>query len=128
LRQFEDERGFAGLEDGAFEQPGGGHCADESSQVEAEHDDGAQAKKSVEERDVGNEGGDQQHVHREARGAGHERRDQNGGEAVALVLDGARGHDGGNGAGIGGEQGNEGLAVQSNGAHDAVGDQRGAGK
>ncbi len=82
----------------------------------------------MEEGNVGDEGGNEQHVHGQARGAGHEGRDEDGGEAVALVLDGARGHDGGNRAGIGGEQGDEGLAVESDGAHDAVGDERGAGQ
>ena len=128
LRQFEDEGRFAGFEDGAFEQPGGGHGADKAGQIEAEHDDGAQAEEAVEVGDVGDEGGDEQHVDGQARRAGHEGRDEDGGEAVALVLDGARGHDGGNGAGVGGEQGNEGLAVESDGAHDAVGDERGAGQ
>ena len=82
----------------------------------------------MQEDDVGNEGGDEQHVDRQARGAGHEGRDKNGGEAVALVLDGARGHDGWNGAGIGGEQRDEGFAVEADGAHDAIGDEGGAGE
>jgi hypothetical protein len=82
----------------------------------------------VQECDVGNEGGDEQHVDGQARRAGHEGRDEDGGEAVALVLDGARGHDGGNGAGVGGEQRDEGFAVEADGAHDAVGDERGAGQ
>jgi hypothetical protein len=106
----------------------GGQGADEAGDVEAEHDDGAQAEKAVEEVDVGNEGGDEQHVDGQARRAGHEGRDEDGGEAVALVLDGARGHDGGNGAGVGGEQRDEGFAVEADGAHDAVGDERGAGQ
>ncbi len=82
----------------------------------------------MQEGGIGHEGCDQQHVDGQPRRAGHERGDQNGRQAVALVLDGARGHDGRNGAGVGGEQRNEGLAVQSDGAHDAVGDQRGAGQ
>ena len=76
----------------------------------------------------GNECRNEQHVDRQARRAGHERRDENGGEAVALVLDGARGHDGRNGAGIGGEQRDEGLAVEADGAHDAISNERGAGE
>ena len=128
LRQLQNEGRLAGFEDGAFEQPRGGHGADKAGQIEAEHDDGAQAEESVQVGDVGDEGGDQQHVDRQARRAGHEGRDQDGGEAVALVLDGARGHDGRNSAGVGGEQRDEGLAVESDGAHDAVGDERGAGQ
>ena len=45
-----------------------------------------------------------------------------------LVLNGARGHDGGDGAGVGGEQRDEGFAVEAGGAHDAVGDEGGAGE
>ncbi len=103
LRQFKNEGRFVGLEDGAFEQPGGSHGADEAGNVKRQHDDGAQAEESVEKSDVGDEGGDQKHVNGQARRAGHEGSDEDGGEAVAAVFDGARGHDGGNGAGISGE-------------------------
>jgi hypothetical protein len=65
----------------------------------------------VEEGDVGDEGGDEEHVDGQARGAGHEGRDEDGGEAVALVLDSAGGHDGGHRAGIGGEQGMKALPL-----------------
>ena len=109
LRQLEDEGRIAGAEDGALEQARGGECGDEAGDVEAEHDDGAQADDSVQEVGVGNEGGDEQQIDGQARGAGHERRDQDGGEAVALVFDGARGHDGWNGAGVSREQRDEGL-------------------
>ena len=47
-------------------------------------------------------------------------------EAVALVFDGACGHDGRDCAGVGGEQRDEGFAVESGGAHDAVCNERGA--
>ncbi len=77
---------------------------------------------------VGDERRDDEGVDGQARGAGHEGRDEDGGDALALVLDGARGHDGGHGAGVGGEQRDEGLAVEADGAHDAVGDERGAGE
>ncbi len=59
-------------------------AATKPATIEAEHDDGAQAEESVQEDDVGNEGGDEQHVDRQARRAGHEGRDEDGGEAVAL--------------------------------------------
>ena len=52
--------------------------------------------------------------------------DEDGGETVALVLDGACGHDGGHGAGVGGEERDEGFAVEADSAHDAIGDERGA--
>ena len=80
------------------------------------------------EQAVGDERRDDQRVDGQPRRAGHERRDQDGGESLALVLDGARGHDGRHSAGVGGEQRDEGFAVESDGAHDAVGDQRGAGQ
>src|ERR1039458_8984387 len=128
LGQLKDERRLAGLEDGAFQQPCGGHGPHKAGHIEAEHDDGAQAEKAVQVDDVGDEGGDHQHVNRQARGAGHERRDQNGRHPVTLVLDGARGHDGRHGAGVGREQRDKGLAVEPGGAHDAVGDQGGAGQ
>ena len=128
LGQLQDEGGFAGLEDGAFEQVGGGHGGDEAGQIKAEHGERLQAEESVQESATRHEGGDEQHVDGQAGGAGHEGRDQDGGDAVAAVLNGARGHDGGDGAGIGREQGDEGLAVEADGAHDAVGDEGGAGE
>ena len=128
LRQLQNEGRVAGFEDGAFEQARGGEGGDESREIEAEHDESAQADDAVQVVGVGNEGGDEQQIDRQARGAGHEGRDKNGGEPVALVLDGARGHDGGNGAGVSGEQRDEGLAIQTDRPHDAVGDQSGAGQ
>ena len=80
------------------------------------------------EKTIGNERRDDERVDGQARGAGHEGRDEDGGEALALVLDGARGHDGGHGAGVGGEQRDESLAVEADGAHHAVRDERGAGE
>ena len=77
---------------------------------------------------IRNERRDDQRVDRQARRAGHERRDENGGDSLALVLDGARGHDRRHSAGVGGEQRDERLAVEADGAHDAVGDERGAGE
>ena len=49
---------------------------------------------------VRNEGRDQQRIDRQARRAGHEGRDQDGGDAVALVLDGARRQNGRHGAAV----------------------------
>ena len=69
---------------------------------------------------------DDQRVDRQPRRAGHERRDQNRRHALALVLDGARRHDRRHRAGIRRQQRNERLAVEPDGAHHAVGDERGA--
>ena len=113
---------------GALQQPRRGEGGDESGKIEAEHHQRAQAEKAVEVRGVGNEGRDEQQIDRQPRRAGHERRDQNGGQAVALVLNGARGHDGRNRAGIGRKQRDERFAVEADSAHHAVGDQRGAGQ
>ena len=77
---------------------------------------------------IRNEGRDNEGIDRQARGASHERRNQNGGDALALVLDSAGGHDGRHCAGIGREQRDERFAVEADGAHDTVGDQRGAGE
>ncbi len=100
LRQLQNERRLAGLEDGAFEQVGGGHGGDEAGQVEAEHGERLQAEESVQESATRDEGRDEQHVDGQARGAGHEGGDQDSGDAVASVLNGASRHDGGDGAGI----------------------------
>ncbi len=128
LGQLEDEGRGVGLHDGGVEQLGGDERGEEAEGVEAEHDQRAQADDAAEEHAVGDEGRDDEGVDGQARGAGHERRDEDGGDALALVLDGARGHDGGDGAGVGGEQRDEGFAVEADGAHDAVGDERGAGE
>ena len=74
----------------------------------------------------GDEGGDDQRVDRDARRAGHQRRDQDGGQPVAAVVDHARRHDAGDGAGETRQQRNEGAAVQAGAAHDAVHQERGA--
>src|ERR1700739_2701165 len=128
LRQLKDEGRFARFEDGAFEEARGGHGCDESGEVEAKHDDGAEAEESVEERNVRNECSDEEYVNRQSRRAGHEWRDENCRETVPLVFDGTRGHDGGHRAGIRREQREERLAIEADGAHDAIGDERGAGK
>ena len=103
-------------------------AARKPSDVKAEHDHGAQTDDAAEKQAIGNERRDDERVDGQTRRAGHEGRDQDGGDALALVLDGAGGHDGGHGAGIGREQRDEGLAVEADGTHDAVGDERGAGQ
>ena len=70
---------------------------------------------------VGNKRRDEQQVNGQARGAGHEGRDQDGSQAVALVFNGARGHDGRHGAGISGDEGDKRFALQAELGHGAVG-------
>ena len=72
----------------------------------------------------GQERGDHHGVHRQPGRAGHERRNQDGGNAVALALDGARRHDGRHCAGVGREQRDKALAVQAHARHGLVGDDR----
>src|SRR5690606_12254352 len=68
---------------------------------------------------------DKQDVDRQPGGAGHEGRDEDGGESLAPVGDGAGGHDAGQGAGVGGEEGDEGVAGEAQGPQQAVHDERG---
>ena len=63
---------------------------------------------------------DDQGVDRDARRAGHQRRHQDGGQPVALVVDHPRRHDARDGAGEGRQQRDEGAAVQAGAAHDPV--------
>ena len=72
--------------------------AENAGGVEAEHHEALQAEEAP-DLPVGNERRDDQRINRDARRAGHQRRDQNRGDAVALVVDDARRHDSGNGAG-----------------------------
>ena len=69
-----------------------------------------------------NECGDHHGVHRQASRTGHEGCDQDGGNPVTLALDGASRHDCRNRTGVGGQQRDETLAVQSHTRHGAVGD------
>ena len=62
-------------------------------------------------------------VDRQSCRARHEGRNQNGGQPVALVLDGAGRHDGRHGTGVGREQRDKSFAVEPDGAHHAVGNQ-----
>ena len=76
LRQLQNEGRVTGFENGALEQARGGEGGDESREIEAEHDERAQAENAVQEISVGNESGDEQQIHRQPRRAGHEGRDQ----------------------------------------------------
>ncbi|KAG0750786.1 hypothetical protein G6F24_014942 [Rhizopus arrhizus] len=62
----------------------------------------------------------QQRIHRQARRAGHQRRDQDRGPAVARVLDAAGGHDARHRTGEAGQQRDERAAGQAGCRHHAV--------
>ena len=109
LRQLQNERRLARFEDRTLQQPRRCHRGNKSGEIQPEHHDVLQTEKSVQECFVRNERRNQQHVDRQTRRAGHEGRHENRREAVALVLDGARRHDGRNCAGICREQGDERL-------------------
>jgi hypothetical protein len=73
------------------------------------------------------EDADKQSVDRQARRAGHQRRDHDGGETVALFLDRAGGHDAGDGAGERREQRDKGAAIEADAQHQLVHQESGAG-
>ena len=70
---------------------------------------------------------DDQGIDRDARRAGHQRRDQDGGQPVAFRVDHPRRHDARNGASKAGEQRDKGATVQPRPAHDLVHQERRAG-
>ena len=124
VRQFEHERrrGVVAPEEMIGDER---HAerADDAGGVEAEHHQPLQADEAP-DLPVGNERRDDQRIDRDARRAGHQRRHQDGGQPVALVVDHARRHDSGNGAGEARQQRNEGAAVQARAAHDAIHQER----
>ena len=77
---------------------------------------------------AGEEGADQQRVDRQPGAAAHERGDEDRGQAVLAVLDGARGHDAGDGAGEAAKQRDEALAVQADLGQQAVHQEGGPGE
>ena len=124
VRQFQHERRrriVAQHEE--FDQERHAERAGDARDIEPEHHEALQVDKAP---DLfgGDEGRDDQRVDGNARRAGHQRRDQDGGEAVAPVVDHPRRHDAGDGAGKARQQRNEGAAVQPGAAHDAVHQER----
>ena len=95
-------------------------------QIHAEHGQAGQLE-DAEHAHVRDAGGDQDRIYRQAGGAAHERRDQDGDQPVLGAFDGAGGHDARNGAGKGTEHGNETLAVQADLAHQPVHEKGGPG-
>ena len=97
--------------------------AGDARRIKAEHHQAAQIDPAPNLR-VGDEGGNDQRVDRDPRRAGHQRRDQDGGQPVAAIVDHPRRHDAGDRAGETRQQRNEGAAVQAGAAHDAVHQER----
>jgi len=54
-----------------------------------------------------NQGGDHEQINRQSGRTTHQGRDQDGNETILVILDGSRGHDAGNGTGVGAEHGDE---------------------
>ncbi len=123
-RHLQHERGALALEHRGFKQARRCNGSDKPKNIQPQHRSRASSQEEAHQRPVRNERRDDQQVNRKPRRAGHERRDQNGGDAVALVLDGARRHDGRNRAGVGGKQRDEALALQADAGHGAVRDHR----
>ncbi len=102
------------------------HGHGKAKHIQTQHGDRAGSHHRSQHRTVGDERRNHHGVNRQPRRTGHERCDQNGGDAVALVLDRARRHDGRNGASVGGKQRDERLSVQADLCHHLVGDHRGS--
>ena len=123
-RQFHDHHGRRALEQRALEKPREAEGAQRAERIHEQHDAGLrQHRHGV----AGQQRGDHQQVDGEARRAAHERGDEDGHKPVLGILDGARGHNAGNRAGVGAEQRDEGFAVEANAAHQPIHDERGAG-
>ena len=121
---LEDHGGGGVAHEGAREEPGEEEGAGDAEAVEGEEEEGFGGGRDLVVRD---EGGDEEEVDGEAGGAGGEWGDEDGDESVLWRVDGAGGHDAGDGAGVGAEDGEEGLAIEAGPAHDAVPDEGEAG-
>ena len=98
-RQLQQKgRGIA-AEQGALEQPSHRNGDERAEAIEGEQSQSLQADDPTQQRVVWDKGPDEEHVHRQARRTAHQRCDQDGGKAVALIFNGAGGHDTRNGAG-----------------------------
>jgi hypothetical protein len=117
-RQLHHQRAHRAGAAEVLEQPCHGHGAEQSNGIEREHHQTLQAEAG--QLALRHEGGDQQRVDRQARRAGHQRRQRHGHPAVARVGDGARGQDAGNRAGVARQQRDEAAPRQAQTAHQAV--------
>ncbi len=95
---------------------------DDAQGVQAQERRRARAHEGPEHGPIGDERGDQQRVDRQPRGARHERRDEDRGQAVPLVLHRARRQDRRHRAGVAGEEGQERPALQAHAVHHPIGD------
>ncbi len=122
---FHQEAATRALGDGGAQDQRDQHRPDDPGDVEAEEHESleADAQPHVARRD---EGADDHRIDGKARRAGHEGRDQYGGQPVFRIGDGARRHDSRNGAGEGGKQRDEGAARQADAGHQPVHQEGGA--
>lgn len=109
--QFHDEVGGIALEEGVFHEES--RC---NSQCDADHVDEEDEASGV----FGEESGCKEDPDGELGSAAHEGGHEDGEEAVAFGFEGARGHDGGDGAAKADEHGDEGFSWEANPAHKAV--------
>ena len=116
--QLEQQRVIAGLERRALQYRRHGERRDHAGEVQREQHQPLQVERP--HRAHRDEGADQQRIDGQPRRAGHQRRDQDGGHAVADVGDRARGHDARHGAGEARQQRDEGPARQPDAAHHPV--------
>ena len=121
--QFHHERAAAALDHGVAQDERGKQRADDPGDVQAEHDEALHADAGA-DASRGDERGDDQCVDGQARGTGHQRRDENGGQPILGIVDGAGRHDSGDRAGEAGQQGDEGAAAEAGVAHQPIHDER----
>ena len=126
-RQLQQKGRRIAAEQGALEQPSHRNGDERAEAIEGEQGQSLQADDPTQQRVVWDKGPDEEHVHRQARRTAHQRCDQDGGKAVALIFNGAGGHDTRNGAGKTGQQGHEGRAGQPHAGQQPIHQQRGSG-
>ena len=122
-RQLHDEHRRLAFEQGFLEHPRYYQRHHRAEQIHREQGQPLQAEYAGELR-LRHARGDEHGVDRQPRRAAHQRRDEDGHEPVLRRLDGARGHDAGDGAGVGTQHRDEALAVQADLAHQAVHEER----
>ncbi|MNN01254.1 hypothetical protein D3C81_1138650 [compost metagenome] len=122
-RQLQHQRVLALVAAEFLHRPGHHQRAQDAGQVQAEQHQTLLVEHAP-HRLGGNEGTDQQRVHRQARRAGHQRRYQNRGQAISRILDGTRGHDARHRAGEAGQQRDERTPGQTGRRHHAIQQER----
>ena len=106
-----------------FEHPGGDRRRQDAGQIQRKQREPLQVEHAP-HRLVGDDGRDDQCIDGQTGRAGEHRRNGNGDQPLARILDGAGGHDGRHGAGKAGEQRDEGPSREA-GARQQVVEQKG---